>query len=45
MAIVIEETVVRTFNLGKSRQIKKPMQLHRLLNEFLTISCLYNTVG
>jgi hypothetical protein len=43
MAIVIEETVVRTFNLGKSRQIKKPMRIHQLLREFLTISFRYNT--
>jgi hypothetical protein len=43
MAIVIEETVIRTFNLGKSRQIKKPMKIHRLLREFLTISFRYNT--
>lgn len=44
MAIVIEETVVRTVNLGKSGQIKKPMNLHRLLREVLTISFRYNTV-
>lgn len=44
MAIVIEKSVVRTFNLGKSRQIKKPMNIHRLFKEFLTISFRYNTV-
>jgi hypothetical protein len=44
MAIVKEKSMVRTFNLGKSRQIKKPMNLHRLLREFLTISFRYNTV-
>jgi hypothetical protein len=43
MAMVMEETVVRTVNLGKSRQINKPMNIHRLLGEFLTISFRYNT--
>ena len=44
MAIVKEKSVVRTVNLGKSGQIKKPMNLHRLLGEVLTISFRYNTV-